>query len=382
MKSLIKKIFAALLLIVITGNFQFASAASLSELQKQKDAAAAAAAAAQKAADQKAAEASAIKSQINEITSQINETQQALDDTNTKIAEAESNITALTQQITQQQDQLNKEQDKMSKVLVAWYMEGDSSGLFNAMINANSLSEAITKEEYYDAIRQQIELAMEKINKIKADLNQKKDDETNKKAELVKMKQEQESYRSLVVSRKSQKDSLLSATVAQKQSYLAQVDKLQSDIHKISDAIYSERQKLAKSSNEKYLGGTSSYPFSSIDEPDPWMFLTRECTSYVAWYWNVKLGKEFINTRPGSGSAWNWPALARDQGYSVSSSPRVGAIITWQQTGSMPYGHVAIVEAVNSNGTIDLSEYNWVKYSYSYRGNVDPDYYGAHSYIY
>lgn len=359
-----------------------ASAASLAELQRQKDAAAKQAAEAKKLADQKAAEASAIKTQISNIENQIDETESALSSTSNQITQVNEEIAGLATQILIQEDEMSKEQAKMGKVLAAWYMEGDNSGLFNALINSNSLSEAITKEEYYNSVMQQIELSMEKIDVIKTDLQAKKDDAGNKKAELVKLQKEQESYRSIVISRKSQKDMLLNSTLSQKQDYLEQAEKIQSEIHKISDAIYAERQRLAKSSSEKYMDGSSGYPFSAIDQPDPWLFLTRECTSYAAWNWNVVQGKRFINTRPGSGSAWNWPALARDQGYSVSATPRVGAIISWQKTSSMPYGHVAIVERVNGNGTIDLSEYNWVKYSYSYRANVNPDYYGANSYIY
>jgi len=38
---------------------------------------------------------------------------------------------------------------------------------------------------------------------------------------------------------------------------------------------------------------------------------------------------------------------------------------------SMPYGHVAYVEAVNSDGTIDISEANWSQSNYvDYRTHV------------
>ena len=98
---------------------------------------------------------------------------------------------------------------------------------------------------------------------------------------------------------------------------------------------------------------------------------------------NAVEGKSFYNTRPGQGSAWNWPALAHDQGFTVSGNPQVGAAISWEAGGlTSAWGHVAIVEAVNSDGTIDVSEYNWIKYSYSYRKNVTPSDYGSYSYIY
>jgi surface antigen len=85
----------------------------------------------------------------------------------------------------------------------------------------------------------------------------------------------------------------------------------------------------------------------------------------------------------GTGDATNWPNLARRQGYSVSSTPHIGAIISWN-AGSLTsgYGHVAIVEKINTDGTIDVSEYNWTPLSYDYRKNVDPGDYGSYSYIY
>lgn len=118
---------------------------------------------------------------------------------------------------------------------------------------------------------------------------------------------------------------------------------------------------------------TDGYPFASADTNtvDPWGFYCRQCTSYAAWYFNAVEGLAWYNTRPGSGSAWNWPALAADQGYSVGSIPRAGAIASWDRGGMFgAYGHVAIVESVNINGTINVSEYNWIPYAYSQRNNV------------
>jgi len=171
-------------------------------------------------------------------------------------------------------------------------------------------------------------------------------------------------------------------TIAERKKYLKLADNLVKEHAQISEEIY--RWRLANS-KEKIEGGDSGYPFDAIDAPDPWFFLTRECTSYAAWYWNVKLGKEWRNTQPGRGSARYWDEIARTLGYSISSTPRVGAIISWKGPlfpGDI-WGHVAIVEAVNPNGTIDVSEYNWAtKYGYSYRKNVDPNDYGAYVYIF
>jgi len=117
----------------------------------------------------------------------------------------------------------------------------------------------------------------------------------------------------------------------------------------------------------------NGYPFANSDTNgvDPWGFYYRQCTSYAAWYFNAVEGASWYNTRPGSGSAWNWPVLAADQGYSVGSTPRAGAIASWDRGGLFGnYGYVAIVESVNIDGTINVSEYNWIPYSYSERNNV------------
>ena len=72
---------------------------------------------------------------------------------------------------------------------------------------------------------------------------------------------------------------------------------------------------------------------------------------YCTWY--VK------NRRPdlpnNLGNANTWASRAAAQGYATGSTPRVGAVAQ-ALTGTM---HVAIVEAVHSNGTVTVSEMNF-----------------------
>ena len=61
------------------------------------------------------------------------------------------------------------------------------------------------------------------------------------------------------------------------------------------------------------------------------------------------------------GNAAEWPSYARSYGYSVSNSPSAGSAIVFQQglAGADPtYGHVAFVEAVNTDGSLYISEMN------------------------
>jgi surface antigen/LysM repeat protein len=61
------------------------------------------------------------------------------------------------------------------------------------------------------------------------------------------------------------------------------------------------------------------------------------------------------------GNAATWAAYARAAGYNVDRSPSVGAIAQWNayQGGSYGAGHVAIVESVNIDGSITVSEMNF-----------------------
>lgn len=127
----------------------------------------------------------------------------------------------------------------------------------------------------------------------------------------------------------------------------------------------------------------TGYPFQSIDVPDPWGFLTKECTSYAAWYWNAQ-GFNWYNTQPGRGSARYWNEIAQTLGYTVGSLPQVGSFIVWRGPLYMgdQWGYVAVVEIVNNDGTIDVSEMNWDRYSYDYRANINPGDWGQYYYIY
>ncbi|MEG5037130.1 CHAP domain-containing protein [Microcoleus sp. AT3-D2] len=71
--------------------------------------------------------------------------------------------------------------------------------------------------------------------------------------------------------------------------------------------------------------------------------------------------KGLINANSGLGAkirghAGQWD----DQAGSWSSQPRANSFIVWDSTGAGdPYGHVAFVERVNSNGSVEITEGNY-----------------------
>ncbi|MFC3419366.1 CHAP domain-containing protein [Salinicoccus hispanicus] len=102
---------------------------------------------------------------------------------------------------------------------------------------------------------------------------------------------------------------------------------------------------------EKGLLGTLEYMLL----PDPMANNTYdegECTYYV--FDKVKTQGDMIET------SWRhaefWAARAKTDGYTVNDEPAEGAIL---QTSRGEIGHVAYIETVNEDGSIDISEMNY-----------------------
>ena len=107
---------------------------------------------------------------------------------------------------------------------------------------------------------------------------------------------------------------------------------------------------VATTSRPTYSTSASSYPVS-------------ECT------WGAK------TLAPWAGDYWGnggqWAASAAAAGFRTGSQPQVGAIACWNDGG---YGHVAVVTAVQSTTSIQVSEsnYNGIRSIGNYRGWFNP----------
>lgn len=83
------------------------------------------------------------------------------------------------------------------------------------------------------------------------------------------------------------------------------------------------------------------------------------------WYANGRMkelgySSSALNTMRGNAHTWDNTA---SNGATVSSTPQVASIAVWEPyvNGAGSLGHVAVVEQINSNGTIVISESNWPK---------------------
>lgn len=86
------------------------------------------------------------------------------------------------------------------------------------------------------------------------------------------------------------------------------------------------------------------------------LYAYGNCT-YYAFDRRAQLGRSI-----GSlwGNANNWSYAAANAGFKVNRTPEVGAIF---QTTAGPYGHVGVVESVNPNGSITVSEMNYAGFN-------------------
>ena len=77
------------------------------------------------------------------------------------------------------------------------------------------------------------------------------------------------------------------------------------------------------------------------------------------WYAHGRakqLGRNPANLNRMGGNAFEWGTQARNSGIATSSQPQVGAIAQWDAGNGLSYGHVAVVERVNGDGTVLISE--------------------------
>jgi surface antigen len=107
---------------------------------------------------------------------------------------------------------------------------------------------------------------------------------------------------------------------------------------------------------------TSGQNYSGLPTPPPGSgtydgFTYGQCTFYADFRYHQLTGF----WAPWGGDAWAWAAGAQASGWIVSSSPHVPSIIVLQPyvQGASAFGHVAVVEGINSDGSVYTTNWNW-----------------------
>lgn len=89
----------------------------------------------------------------------------------------------------------------------------------------------------------------------------------------------------------------------------------------------------------------------------PGLNVLKNCVGYALGRFN-EIGQYGYFKYVFTGNAWNFCNSAKAQGFSVGTTPALGAIVCWGG-GTQGYGHVAVVEQINPDGSITTSESGW-----------------------
>ncbi|MFA7253653.1 MAG: C39 family peptidase [Patescibacteria group bacterium] len=133
-----------------------------------------------------------LQDQITRVTDQISQTEKVLTQTSSQIGDTESAIETLLEQIKTQQGILAETKDRLGRVVSSWYMEGND-GLLTALLSSGNVSELVEKQEYYDSLKQQIESEIDQIVTLQANLAAKKSEQENQLQALNSLKEDQAS---------------------------------------------------------------------------------------------------------------------------------------------------------------------------------------------
>ena len=88
------------------------------------------------------------------------------------------------------------------------------------------------------------------------------------------------------------------------------------------------------------------------------LFDYGQCVYWLAEkYPSLALDDPTSDPIAGNWDGWTWAYHAYLEGYPITTTPEPGYIAVWTKTtAQQPYGHTAFVEAVNSNGSIVVSQ--------------------------
>lgn len=307
-----------------------------------------------------AAAAAATKAQ--EATEAANSLQGALDSLSAQIAELEAEIAAneamindLEIKIFETQTELNKQQAALAQLLIAQYhsQDGATSTAIDVLATSNSISDLADEATRQTSAEEQINKTARTVNATKLDLEQQ---QASVEATLAENEAKNEQIADKYAEQKSLQDSYLndaagySAYAAQQQAIVAR------ETAQAAAEAAANDSSGASSTGASGWWGTNTYPYANRCPASNLAFsayggLVCQCTSYAGWKAREKYGTVIQSW----GNAYSWAASASTRGYTVSTTPAAGTIA---QSSSGTWGHVAWVESVNANGTINITEYN------------------------
>lgn len=368
---------------------------------------------------------------INSINQQQQSAQAQVDQIQGQVSEIkkqQADLQAENDRLNDESEKLSAEIDELSKNIVARQESlanqarsaqttGTATSYINAIVSSGSLTEAISRisamNEIADANNKMLQeqkrdkeaIAKKQkenndaINTVIANKQQLDDDAqalTTKEAELkvaqlnlAAEKSTAENEKNALVQQKAEAEKAAAAAAAAEAAYRAKQKEQQAAVKASANTTLQAQVQAAAqtpaasgapaaqatqattqtvaaapaatTSRPTYSSSASSYPVG-------------ECT------WGAKVLAPWAGDYWGNGG--QWAASAAAAGFRTGSQPQVGAIACWNDGG---YGHVAVVTAVQSTTSIQVSESNYlgIRSIGNYRGWFNPvNAQGTVTYIY
>ncbi|MFZ1361108.1 MAG: CHAP domain-containing protein [Candidatus Saccharimonadales bacterium] len=300
----------------------------------------------------------------------------------------------LTRAIETNEQKIVRNQGVLGDTIANMYVDNRITAV-EMLASSKSIGEYVDKQTYRTSVRNQLTATIDDIRTLKKKL------ETQKVA-VERNIADQNGRKGALVAKESEQQRL----VNQYRSNQAAYQQLSSERSAQKETVQRQQQAAIEAAMRRNGSGTYSpavpgdpnkggYPavYANADYysyiPDKWGMFARQCVSYVAWKVEQKNG--YMPYWGGRGNANQWPGNARsgwntpgNKAIPTGSTPRAGSagVIS-----AGDYGHIVWVEKVNSNGTINVSQYNywnaggagWGHYSEMY--NVDPATYDTYIYF-
>ena len=360
---------------------------------------------------------------INSINQQQQSAQAQVDQIQGQVSEIkkqQENLQAENDRLNEESERLSAEIDELSKNIVARQESlanqarsaqttGTATSYINAIVSSGSLTEAISRisamNEIADAnnkmlqeqkrdkedIAQKQKENNDAINTVIANKQQLEDDAqalSTKEAELkvaqlnlAAEKSTAENEKNALLQQKAEAEKAAAAAAAAEAAYRAKQKEQQAAVKASANTTLqaqvqaaaqtpaatpaaAQTQAAAQPAVQTQAAAT---PAATVSRPtystSASSYPVGECT------WGAK------TLAPWAGDYWGnggqWAASAAAAGFRTGSQPQVGAIACWNDGG---YGHVAVVTAVQSTTSIQVSEsnYNGIRSIGNYRGWFNP----------
>lgn len=303
-----------------------------------------------------AGQAESLQRELDSITAQKNVIQAQVD-----LKQAEHD--KLVAQIAANEKKIATNQDALGETIASLYVSSDVTPL-EMLASSKSISDYVDKESYRNSVRDSLVSTITSIRKLKAELEKQKKD-------VDRVLAEQQQARDALVAKENQQQQLVSQTRGQQAAYSSLVQDRETqklDLQKQQqDAIEAAARRGGSVSILPGDPNKGGYPWEAGcwvdanawshggaygDGTDPLGYGCRQCVSYAAY----RAGAYSGNYPRYWGNANQWPGSARSVGYKTSSTPRVNSVGI---ISAGAYGHAVWIEAVNGDGTVDVSQYNY-----------------------